>query len=152
MLTCRPLQIFYSSAVNPTPRTQMTGAQASSPPLGAQSTAPTRQPSSPLTAYSCQLNSHLQLDTLFQFYSMATITIPSPSAFLRSPITKAVPTPTSKVSVKASTKKKSAVAKNNRKSAAHVNGRSKPKQTKSRDGTCPSSTFALSWMYRFQKR
>lgn len=69
---------------------------------------------------------------------MATITIPSPSAFLRSPVTKAAPTPTPKVTVKASSKKKSPVAKHNRKSAAHAGGRSKPKQTKSRDGcrTC----------------
>ncbi|CAD6581245.1 MAG: hypothetical protein ASARMPREDX12_000407 [Alectoria sarmentosa] len=48
---------------------------------------------------------------------MATITVPSPSAFLRSPVRKPVPTPTPtpKVTVKASSKKKSAVAKHNRK-------------------------------------
>lgn len=69
---------------------------------------------------------------------MATITIPSPSAFLRSPVTKSAPPPTPKVTIKASTKKKSAVTKHNRRSTAHANGLSKPKQTKSRDGcrTC----------------
>ena len=75
---------------------------------------------------------------------MATITIPSPSAFLRSPITKPSPSPRPKVSVKASTKKKSTSAKHNRKSALQANGQSKPKQTKSRDGTCLNRVSTLS--------
>ena len=74
---------------------------------------------------------------------MATISIPSPSAFLRSPITKPASTSRPKVTVKASTKKKSTVAKHNRKSAAHAHSPSKPKQTKSRDGTCSRRCLTL---------
>lgn len=62
---------------------------------------------------------------------MATITIPSPSAFLDSPVIQPAPTP--KVSLKITSKRRPSTKAH--KTAAHADATTaKPKQTKSRDG------------------
>ena len=75
---------------------------------------------------------------------MATVTIPSPSAFLTSPVLEAPPAP--QVSIKANSKKRvSATSKARKASALADNATAKPKQTKSRDGMYSCSTVSLSW-------
>jgi len=70
---------------------------------------------------------------------METITIPSPSAFLSSPVLKPAPDPPPPPKRKPSTTTKSAST------TKKQNGVSKPKQSKSRNGTLGSPVLVLSW-------
>ncbi|KAI4163594.1 MAG: hypothetical protein LQ342_002866 [Letrouitia transgressa] len=69
---------------------------------------------------------------------METITIPSPSAFINSPVLQLSSPPTKKS--KTATKKQSKPAKTDQSSRGNQNGAAKPKQSKSRNGcvTCKS--------------
>lgn len=63
---------------------------------------------------------------------MATVTIPSPSAFLDSPVIQSAPSPT--VSVQATPRRKPSATKTRKPYVKKESGPTKPKQTKSRDG------------------
>lgn len=79
---------------------------------------------------------------------MATITIPSPSAFLDSPVIQ--PTPTPNVSHRATSKKRTPT-KAHQSSAKRDIANGKPKQTKSRDGTRPRIIIVLSWISWYRR-
>ena len=130
MLACRSPTLALSSQPR-RPRQD----HLPSPPLGAQ---PEEHTTINSLSYRLDDDSVLLYDWESFSNSMATISIPSPSAFLRSPIIKPAPTPRPKVTLKASCRKKSTAARHSRKSAVNPNAQSKPKQTKSRDGTCSS--------------
>jgi hypothetical protein len=77
--------------------------------------------------------------SLQEAVKMETITIPSPSAFLSSPVIKPAPEPPPPPKRKPSTAPKSASTPKKQ------NGISKPKQSKSRNGTLGTQVLVLSW-------